>query len=310
MSHAPLVSVITCFLNAERFLAEAIESVFAQTFEDWELLLIDDGSTDGSTAVAQRFARDFPDRIRFLEHLGRENRGLAASRNLGVTHAKAPLIAPLDSDDVWLPQKLERQMAILSEHPEITMVFGKPVYWHSWRGAPFQTQADVTPQPIAEPGVVYWPPHLFAKSLRGNGYNPCPSDLLIRRDTLVGIGGFEEAFAGNYAPFEDVAMLVKVFLSAPVFIADETWLRYRLHDESCCATQLRAGNQHSSRAFYLTWLLQYLQDHGVTDASLRRRICAMRFFSRHRRIAAFLRPARKAAAACRGILSGRSVGDT
>src|ERR1700730_282841 len=209
MSHAPLVSVITCFLNAERFLAEAIESVFAQTFEDWELLLIDDGSTDGSTAVAQRFARDFPDRIRFLEHLGRENRGLAASRNLGVTHAKAPLIAPLDSDDVWLSQKLERQFAILSEHPEIAMVFGKPVYWHTWRGTPFQAEADVTPQPIAEPGVVYRPPHLLAKSLKGNGYNACPSDLLIRRDTLVSIGGFEEAFV----QFEDQAMLSKVYLS-------------------------------------------------------------------------------------------------
>lgn len=75
MSRSALVSVIIPFLNAERFIQEAIESVFAQTYEEWEMLLVDDGSADGSTAIAQYYAQQYHDRVRYLEHDGHENRG-------------------------------------------------------------------------------------------------------------------------------------------------------------------------------------------------------------------------------------------
>src|SRR6266542_3309857 len=98
-----LVSVVVPFWNASAFLEEAIASVFAQTFQSWELLLIDDGSSDGSTEIAKRYAERFPGRVRYFEHERHANRGVAASRNLGVRHAKGPYIAFLDADDVWLP---------------------------------------------------------------------------------------------------------------------------------------------------------------------------------------------------------------
>ncbi len=101
----PSVSVIIIFLNAERFFEEAIASVFAQTYDRWELLLVDDGSTDASTAIARRYARRYPDRVRYLEHPDHSNRGASSSRNLGVQHARGAYIAFLDSDDVWLPRK-------------------------------------------------------------------------------------------------------------------------------------------------------------------------------------------------------------
>src|SRR5205807_873118 len=81
------------FLNAERFLREAVESVFAQTYPHWELLLVDDGSTDRSGEIARRFAADRPDRVRYLEHPGHENRGMSASRNLGIRSARGELVA-------------------------------------------------------------------------------------------------------------------------------------------------------------------------------------------------------------------------
>jgi glycosyltransferase involved in cell wall biosynthesis len=81
------VSVITPFFNAERFLEETIESVFAQTYPHWELLLIDDGATDGSTALARCYAEKFPGQVCYLEHEGHQNLGKSTSRNVGIWRA-------------------------------------------------------------------------------------------------------------------------------------------------------------------------------------------------------------------------------
>ncbi len=128
----PLVSVLTAFFNAEEFLQEAIESVLAQSYENWELLLIDDGSQDNSTAIARNFAVKHPEKIFYIEHDHHQNRGAAASRNVGLRIARGEYIAILDSDDVWLPHKLDRQVAILQAEPRATMVYGVSLYWHSW----------------------------------------------------------------------------------------------------------------------------------------------------------------------------------
>ena len=82
-----LVSVITIFLNEERFLEEAIQSVFQQSYTNWELLLVDNGSADASTRLAQRYADEDPDVVRYLEHEGHPNRGMSTSHNLGIRHA-------------------------------------------------------------------------------------------------------------------------------------------------------------------------------------------------------------------------------
>src|SRR5437763_12027213 len=113
---------------------ESLDSVLAQTYADWELLLVDDGSTDESSAIALEYVRRLPDRVRYLEHPGRENRGISASRNLGVRHARGEFVAELDADDVWLPEKLERLVPVLESHPQIGMVYGNTLFWHSWSG--------------------------------------------------------------------------------------------------------------------------------------------------------------------------------
>src|SRR6187431_518610 len=81
MRRKPLVTVIIVFLNAEKFIDEAIASVFAQSYSPWELLLVDDGSTDRSTAIARRYAQRHPNKVRYLEHSGHRNRGISASQN-------------------------------------------------------------------------------------------------------------------------------------------------------------------------------------------------------------------------------------
>ena len=124
MSNRTLVSVVIIFLNAERFIQEAIESVFSQTHPVWELLLVDDGSSDRSTAIACRWAEKYPERVRYLEHSGHANRGMSASRNLGIHHVRGEYIAFLDADDVWFSNILEEQVNILEAHSDAAMVYG------------------------------------------------------------------------------------------------------------------------------------------------------------------------------------------
>src|SRR3712207_2186216 len=83
-----LVSVIIIFLNAQGFIREAIESVFAQTYGSWQLLLVDDGSTDASTYIALHYAARYPDKVYYLEHPGHQNKGMSASRNLVLRHVQ------------------------------------------------------------------------------------------------------------------------------------------------------------------------------------------------------------------------------
>ena len=97
MASSPTVSAITIFLNAEKFIRDAIESVLAQTYDDWELLLVDDGSDDGSSDIARWYAEQYAPKVRYFEHAGHANLGMSASRNLGVEHARGEYIAFLES---------------------------------------------------------------------------------------------------------------------------------------------------------------------------------------------------------------------
>ena len=99
----PVVSVVLIFLNEERFLEEAVRGVCEQTLTDWELVLVDDGSTDRSRAIARDLAAQ-DNRIRYIDHPGHQNRGAAASRNLGAAHTTAPYIAFIDADDYMSPK--------------------------------------------------------------------------------------------------------------------------------------------------------------------------------------------------------------
>jgi glycosyltransferase involved in cell wall biosynthesis len=266
MNDQPLVSVVIIFLNAGKFIGEAIESVFAQTYNNWELLLVDDGSSDSSTQIALSYAERHPGKVRYLEHAEHQNRGMGASRNLGVHHAKGEYIALLDADDVWLPHKLEQQVAILDSHPEAAMVYGKSQYWHGWTGDPEDVQRDTIPELGVQANTLFEPPDLLTLLYPlGEVPPPCPSDLLLRRGMIERVGGFEESFKDIYHMYEDQAFLAKVWLSEPVFAADVWWDRYRQHPEQCVTVVQEAGQYYAVRSFFFNWLAEYLYKQGVSD---------------------------------------------
>ena len=263
----PEVSVVTIFLNAEKFIREAIESVVAQTYTDWELILVDDGSTDGSTEIARSAAAASPRRIFYIDHEGHENRGMSASRNAGIRHCRGKYVAFLDADDAWLPHKLARQVAIFDANPRAGMVYGASRYWHSWTGNP--EDRDHVPDLGIPAGVLYNPPELFTRLYPfGEATTPPPSNFIVRREALRQVGGFEEEFRGIHHLYDDQAFLVKMYLHSPIFVSGDVWEKYRIHPESCDAAATRDGNYSSIRAFFLNWFTAYLRREGITNRAI------------------------------------------
>lgn len=287
---APRVSVVMPFLNTERFIAEAIESVRAQRYDAWELLLVDDGSTDGSTAIARAYAEREPGRIRLLAHEGRANRGISASNNLGIRHARGEFVALLDSDDVWLPNKLAEQVPLLDAHPEAGCVYGNTLYWHSWTGAAEDRDRDWMPALGVAPGTVLAPPTLLVENLRERAAVPCTCSILVRRALVERVGGFEESFRRG---FTDQAFYAKLFLEAPVLVAGACWDRYRQHPASSCAVLTATGGLDERRLAYLRWLQGHLDARGGTPVELQRAIDERLWPYRHPKLHRARRAARR-----------------
>ena len=276
----PLVSVVIAFLDGERFLRAAIDSVFAQTYEQWELLLVDDGSAHAASSIAREYADREPARVRYLEHDHHENRGLSASRNLGISAARGAYTAFLDADDVWLPDKLRDQVAILESRPDVGAMYGNALYWYSWTGDPADVARDFYPRLRVSDGTVLDPPRLLERLLTGDALVPCAHSLLVRTAVLRRVGGFEERFRGM---FEDQAFYAKLMLAERVLVVDRSWERYRQHGDSMCAVSDRAGATRDAHGRYLEWLAEYLDAESCQDDGVRRALRrALRPFHRPR----------------------------
>lgn len=253
----PRVTVITIFHNAEAFFRDAIESVLAQGFEDFELLLVDDGSADRSTAIALDYAaRDH--RIQYFSHPGRSNRGMSATRNVGLSAARGEFVAFIDADDRWRPCKLMEQIELLDRMPDVDAVGGSVVYWKSHAGGSDRIvpTAHVRDRPIppGEATVKLYP--------LGRAHAPSMSDLLFRRSAIECVGGFEETFTGAY---EDQAFLAKFYLSSTLYVTKNIWSDYRIHPASCVARVARHGTYDASRRSFLEWFEDYLADSRFRD---------------------------------------------
>jgi SAM-dependent methyltransferase len=208
----------------------------------------------------------------------------------------------LDADDVWLPEKLERQVAILEAHPDVALVVGAPLYWFGWTGKPEDRQRDYVIDLKLPAGRVYQPPSLLLPFLKREAPTPCPCDVMVRREAVERVGGFEEHFRGTYQVYEDQAFFSKVLLRAPVFVSGETWDRYRQHPDSCYAVAKATGSRDAARRYYLTWLRHYLRaqraDHGPVWEAVQAELRPFQLRSRLLpRLRGALEPARRIARA-------------
>jgi glycosyltransferase involved in cell wall biosynthesis len=215
----PLVSVIMAAYNVEPFIGAAIDSVRSQTFSDLELLVVDDGSTDGTARVAEQHTRSDP-RVRLLRQ---ENRGLSAARNVALRHSRGEYIAILDSDDAWTPSFLAAQVDILQRRPEVDIVTGNAwLLGGSLHGRTACPSPDARPEPDLE-HLLKDETAVFIMSV-------------FRRRVYETIGGFDETFRSN----EDYDYWLRAAVAGFRFARnDEPGGYYRRREDSLSANELR-----------------------------------------------------------------------
>lgn len=287
MSRSPRVSVVSIFRDTGDFLGEAIESVLRQSFIDWELLLVDDGSTDSSGEIARAYAERH-DAIRLLHHPGRENRGISASRNLGLREARGEYLAQLDSDDVLLPDHLERHVSALDRHPEASMVYGPVERWYSWTGEEEDADRDFTARPLDRYDDCLEPPALIPLILQRR--YAVPLGFVARREAVLDVGGYEDEFRGVH---DDQVFFCKLGLRHRVYVLSECTYRYRRHPDSIVwVTNTIEGNALPHRKRFLKWLEGYLEDQGIRDREVWTPLRQEMWKCRHPRLSAWREQAR------------------
>jgi glycosyltransferase involved in cell wall biosynthesis len=248
----PDITVIIPVLNMRRFLPDAVASVYSQTATEWELILIDDGSDDGSVELALEYVQRDPARVRALAPSPSTGHGASAARNRGLQIARGDFIAYLDADDIWLPDKLARQKKILTENPDAAMTFARVHYF-------FENPAEGAgwDQAFAPLDArTYLPPELTMEFLRNADIYPCPTATLIRRSALMEVEGFEERFRKVRT---DLALWVKLSVHFPV-VADSAFVaRYRQHGQSSVAKMFADPDAYQKNEMdFWGWLLHYL----------------------------------------------------
>lgn len=268
------VTVITCFLNEEKYLREAIESVLGQKYTNWELILVDDGSSDGSTTIAKSFAKKHS-KIKYHDHDGHINKGLSASRNLGIDLAKGEIIAFLDGDDVWLPDFLVTSVYTMSMNSS-PLYCEATYYWNKWHHS---NSKDIIIPIGADQDRIHEPPNLiFTLYPLGTGAAPCMCGILVDKKTFQKHGGFEENFKGMY---EDQIFLSKFYLNEKVYISSSCNNFYRQRQESMVNTSHQQGTYRGHRNSFLNWLDEYQKSNLRSPKKLGKIISQAQFSLKH-----------------------------
>lgn len=265
-SQSPLVSIITPFLDREKFLGEAIESVLAQTHRNWELILIDDGSTDRSTQISKKFVEKYPSKIRLYAHEGEfKNRGAGAARNLGIRRAKGEYIVFLDSDDTLFPDTIERQLRAFEANPTANVVCGTLLYWYSWEKNITSSERDFQVDLCMPLEKLYEPPSLLIRNLRSGGRKPGIMTWMVRHEFAEAIGAFEEDY--NRIG-EDQVFWAKLSLNGKIYVTDACLAKYRQHSDSSCTVSIRKKRYIHDWKFFYEWLDGYLTEREITDEAV------------------------------------------
>jgi len=226
----PKVSVALSVFNGERYIAATIESVLAQTMRDFELIVLDDGSTDATLAIAEKFAA-LDSRIRIIS---RENRGLVASLNQLLAEARAPLIARIDADDLCRPNRLGLQLEFMNTHPDHGVV-GSNVELIDGQGNPLLAP-DVT-LPCDHAAIIACIDKFSPL------YHPA---VMYRRQLAIKTGGYRNA----YSSAEDYDLWLRVALSSKLANIPDKLVSYRVHSQQISHRHLVS----QSRRAAIAWL--------------------------------------------------------
>jgi glycosyltransferase involved in cell wall biosynthesis len=212
---SPKVSVFIATYNHGRFLPECLDSILAQTYRDFEIVIVDDGSTDNTDEILKDYASRYPDRIRHLWHSGHQNRGVSHTSNVAIANCRGEYLAWIGSDDVWYPDILEKEVALLDSDSGLSFVYG---YAHLINATgdflPGLYGTDITqdPDPVT-PMLQYC--------------HPPAMTVMFRRTCLDQAGVFEESLV-----YSDWELFIRLAAHWKIGFIDKPLAKYRMHGRS------------------------------------------------------------------------------
>ncbi|HXM42397.1 MAG TPA: glycosyltransferase family A protein [Bryobacteraceae bacterium] len=237
----PRASVVVPAYNAAAYLPYAIDSVLAQTYADWEIVIVDDGSIDHTRAMVDSYRLKLQDR---LQYVYQSNQGVSAARNSGIRAARGEFIALLDADDVWLPQRLERGVAALDADPAVGLVHAKV--------ARIDTRGLVTGQLKVEPKYLSGS---IARHIYTRRAHLICTTVMFRKSCLAAAGWFDEAMQTT----EDRDLWFRIALRYKIAYIGEVLAYYRISPTSTTANLERL----------LQWQLHFVAKHQKSGAASR-----------------------------------------
>ena len=209
----PLVTVFMAAYNGEAYIEKAIQSVLAQSFTNFELLIINDGSTDRTLDIIHKFTDP---RIRLVHNDG--NKGLTFTRNRGIEEAKGQYIAILDCDDLAMPDRLKTQISFLDANPDIAICGGQAI------------AIDESGEQTGNLNVIAGDKNISPELVFHNTF--INSTLMIKRSAMLAAGGYRD-----YSPAEDYELSYRISLQHPVANLNEVLVYYRLHGNNISKVQ-------------------------------------------------------------------------
>jgi glycosyltransferase involved in cell wall biosynthesis len=259
----PAVSINLCCFNSEKYLEETLLSVFNQTYKDWELVIVNDGSTDATETMVQKYISEgWP-----IVYHSQANAGLANARNKALELSQGQYIAFLDHDDLWLPEKLSLQISLLETRPDIAVIYSNASVIDGYGNIIAERydnnfkprDGDIFEDLLTEGDFVNW------------------QTVVIRRSVLDDVGGFQ-----SYKITEDYDMLLRCSLNRTCFGMDCVLAQYRRHDQNYSGLRISNDNDNLRRSrveekletlrIYQYWIENMPASHNRVLSHLRYKI--------------------------------------
>jgi glycosyltransferase involved in cell wall biosynthesis len=244
-----LISVIIPTYNSASVLSEAIESAIAQTYRPLEIIVVDDGSKDDTSAVVSKYG----DQVHYIHQ---QNTGPAGARNRGILASRGELLAFLDADDQWLPEKLSKQYATIAEEGDIALIHSDVFYWRSDTGEKY----------LQELGRNVYAGNCYAELLTQNRI--INSSVLMRKRCIDQIGYFDDKLFGT----EDWDLWIRIARHFRFAYLNEALVAYRIHPNNI------SGNSLRMRENELLVIEKYLMDDSNARGTFPKGVMEKRLF--------------------------------
>jgi glycosyltransferase involved in cell wall biosynthesis len=248
-----MVSIIIPCHNSEKFLSECIDSVITQQYSNFELILVNDFSSDKTLEISHAYSK-LDNRIKCINTSETQQMGASYARNLGYSISKGNYLIFLDSDDVWMPSSLKKLVDIIEQNNEVGWVIGNVIYFNDYRYnlTSYRNSHYDFPEGIYDKFV------LIKRFTQNFHQTPVPGATIVKREIVDKISGWENSFKKNYT---DQAFYTKILCEAKTYVTHEPLLLYRQHENSSSSTSQKNGQLKENEKKYFEWLKSYILNY-------------------------------------------------